>query len=98
MRLLTYALLIKYGFQVSAAGRLLNPAAVFCADRNRYYAMLAEADSGQQPQLEQWCTYVLGGIRDELEKVDRLADYHHLQNSVLLPAVAHARERQLITG
>jgi len=36
-----YALLIKYGFQVNAAGRLLNPAAVFCANRNLYYAMLS---------------------------------------------------------
>jgi Fic family protein len=46
VRLLTYALLIKYGFQVNTVGRLLNPAAVFCADRTRYYAMLAEADRG----------------------------------------------------
>ncbi|MCO5977035.1 Fic family protein [Ideonella oryzae] len=97
VRLLTYAMLIKYGFQVSAAGRLLNPAAVFCADRHRYYGMLSQADSGQAEHLEQWCTYVLGGIHDELAKVSRLADYTHLQNTVLLPAVAHARERQLIT-
>lgn len=98
VRLLTYAMLVKYGFQVSAAGRLLNPAAVFCADRQRYYSMLAQADSGQDAALESWCTYVLGGIRDELEKVARLADYAHLQKVVLLPALAHARERQLITS
>lgn len=97
VRLLTYAMLIKYGFQVSSSGRLLNPAAVFCADRGRYYAMLSQADSGESVQLEQWCTYVLSGIRDELEKVTRLADYTHLQNTVLLPAVAHAHERRLIT-
>lgn len=97
VRLLTYAMLIKYGFQVSAGGRLLNPAAVFCADRNRYYTMLSRADSGEPAELESWCTYVLGGIRDELEKVGRLADYTHLQAAVLLPAVAQARERQLIT-
>ena len=98
VRLFTYALLIKYGFQVSAAGRLLNPAAVFCADRNRYYALLAEADAGTDPALESWCTYVLAGVRDELNKVSRLADYTHLQGKVLLPAVAHARQRQLITA
>lgn len=97
VRLLTYALLIKYGFQVSAVGRLLNPAAVFCADRNRYYAMLSGADAGTEAALEQWCIYVLSGVRDELNKVDRLADYQHLQSKVLLPAVAHARQRQLIT-
>lgn len=98
VRLLTYAMLIQYGFQVSAAGRLLNPAAVFCADRNRYDAMLAQADAGEEPALERWCTYVLGGIRDELTKVTRLADYAHLRDVVLLPAVAHARERQLVTA
>ena len=98
VRLLTYALLIKYGFQVSGMGRLLNPAAVFCADRNRYYAMLGQADAGTDDGLEQWCTYVLTGVRDELNKIDRLADYAHLRTKVLLPAVAFARERQNITA
>jgi Fic family protein len=99
VRLFTYALLIKYGFRVSGDdGRLLNPAAVFCADRERYYAMLAQADSGSEAALEAWCTYVLTGIRDELAKLDRLADYAHLTAEVLLPALAHARERQLITA
>ena len=97
VRLFTYGLLIKYGFQVSAAGRLLNPAAVFCADRHRYYAVLAQADSGTEEALESWCTYVLAGVRDELNKVNRLADYGHLQAAILLPAVAHARARQWIT-
>jgi Fic family protein len=97
VRLLTYALLIKYGFRVSTAGRLLNPAAVFCADRDRYYAMLGAADTGTDSTLEAWCTYVLAGIRDELNKIDRLADYAQLQAKVLLPAVAFARDRQLIT-
>jgi len=98
VRLLTHALLIKYGFQVAAAGRLLNPAAVFCADRNRYYALLAQADSGTENDLEAWCVYVLTGIRDELQKVNRLADYAHLQARVLLPAVQHARQRQWVTS
>lgn len=99
VRLLTYALLIKYGFRVSGEdGRLLNPAAVFCADRERYYAMLSQADSGSDQALEAWCTYVLTGIRDELGKLDRLADYGNLTAEILLPALAHARDRQLITA
>ncbi len=98
VRLLTYALLIKYGFRVSAdQGRLLNPAAVFCADRERYYLNLGRADTGTNEGLEQWCTYVLSGIRDELSKVDRLADYENLSREILLPALAFARERQLVT-
>lgn len=97
VRLLTYAMLIKYGFRVNEGGRLLNPAAVFCADRNVYYARLGEADAGTEDALERWCVYVLSGVRDEMTKVDRLADYEHLKAKVLLPAVNHARERQQIT-
>jgi Fic family protein len=99
VRLFTYALLIKYGFRVSAEdGRLLNPAAVFCADRDKYYEMLSLADKGTDDGLEAWCTYVLTGIRDELSKVDRLADYGNLTAEILIPALIHARQRQLITS
>lgn len=99
VRLVTYALLIKYGFRVSADdGRLLNPAAVFCADRERYYALLAIADTGKDEGLEEWCTYVLKGVRDELRKVDRLADYTNLTTEILIPALAHARSRRLVTA
>jgi Fic family protein len=98
VRLFTYALLIQYGFKVSEAGRLLNPAAVFCADRDRYYAMLSDADSGSDEALERWCTYVLTGIRDELKKVSRLANYDNLKTDVLLPAITFAREREHITA
>lgn len=33
VRLLTYAMLIKYGFKVHIGGRIINPTAVFCSDR-----------------------------------------------------------------
>jgi Fic family protein len=97
VRLLTYALLIKYGFRVSASGGILNPAAVFCADREKYYAMLSVADAGTDEGLEAWCTYVLSGVRDELKKVDRLADSTYVNTKVLSPAIAFARQRQWIT-
>jgi Fic family protein len=97
VRLLTYAMLIKYGFRVDSYGRLLNPAAVFCADRNRYYAMLAQADQGTDEALEAWCHYVLVGVRDELKKVNHLTDYDFLKSRILHPALAYARERELVT-
>lgn len=98
VRLLTYALLIKYGFNVKAGGRVLNPTAVFCNDRDRYYAMLAQADTGTQQGLEAWCIYVLQGILEELRKVDRLANFGYLNEHILAPALAYAKERQLITA
>lgn len=98
VRLLTYTLLIKYGFNVQAGGRVLNPTAVFCNDRDRYYTMLEKADAGTKDGLEAWCIYVLQGILDELRKVDRLTDLIYLADNILLPAIAFARERELITG
>lgn len=98
VRLLTYAQLIQYGFNVKAGGRVLNPTAVFCNDRDRYYDMLARADAGTREGLEAWCLYVLQGILDELRKVDRLTDFSYLNKKVLMPALSDARERMLITA
>lgn len=98
VRLLTYALMIKYGFNVKTGGRVLNPTAVFCNDRDRYYTMLAQADTGTPGGLEVWCIYVLQGILVELRKVDRLADFGYLNERILAPALAYAKERQLITA
>ncbi|HAT2712784.1 TPA: Fic family protein [Aeromonas hydrophila] len=97
VRLLTYALLIKYGFNVKDGGRVLNPTAVFCNDRDSYYRMLSEADTGTPEGREVWCTYVLDGILGELKKVDRLTNYAYLQEHVLVPALAYSKQRELLT-
>jgi Fic family protein len=97
VRLLTYALLIKYGFNVSVSGRVLNPTAVFCNDREQYYTMLSAADSGTKENVERWCEYVLRGILAEVEKVDRLTDYSYLQERVLGPAIVVAKQREHLT-
>jgi Fic family protein len=88
---------MKYGFNVSIGGRVLNPTAVFCSDRDRYYQMLGLADTGTATGLESRCEYVLRGVLDELRKVDHLADYSYLSEKILAPAVAFAKQRQLVT-
>lgn len=98
IRLLSYAMLIKSGFNVHTGGRVLNPTAVFCNDRNAYYANLATADTGTDSGLEAWCLYVLAGIRDELQKVDNLAKYQFLKDEILYPALAYSKDRQLVTA
>ena len=90
-RLLTYALLVKSGFNVDA-GRILNPSAVFCSDRNRYYAALSQADYGTDEGILAWCEYVLGGLRDEIEKIDRLLNYEYLSQEILIPAIRYSQE------
>ena len=97
VRLLTYALLVKYGFNVQAGGRVLNPTAVFCNDRQRYYEMLSRADSGSAEGLEAWCTYVLSGISTELQKVDKLTSQQFLCEKILFPAISFSLQRGNLT-
>jgi Fic family protein len=98
VRLLSYAMMIKYGFNVQTSGRVLNPTAVFCNDRDAYYTNLSGADSGTEQGLEAWCHYVLSGIRDELQKVDRLTQYAYLRDEILKPALANSKSRKLINA
>src|SRR3990167_8163548 len=74
VRLFTYAMLVKLGFNVSA-GRILNPTAIFCNNRDNYYHNLSLADQGTNEGLLTWCEYVLKGLKDEIEKIDKLLDY-----------------------
>lgn len=96
VRMFTYALLIKQGFQVKS-GRILNPTAIFCMDRDQYYAMLSLADSGEEHKVLGWCEYVLEGLRIEIEKIDKLLDLSYITNTILIPMLLFARERQHIT-
>lgn len=96
VRLLTYALLIKYGFRVRR-GQIINPTAVFCNDREKYYSMLALADKGTHESMLTWCDYVLTGICQEITKIDKLLDYDYLKDRILIPSINLAHERKTIT-
>jgi Fic family protein len=96
VRMLTYAMLVKMGFRVNQ-GRLINPTAVFFANRDRYYENLSAADTLTEEGLLQWSEYLLEGLLDEINKVDHLADYEYLKNEILLPAIENAKERVAIT-
>jgi Fic family protein len=89
VRMFTYAILIKQGFQVKT-GRILNPTAIFCMDRNKYYNMLSMADSGDSDKTLEWCSYVLEGLRLEIEKIDKLLDLKYMINAILLPAISYS--------
>lgn len=97
VRVLTYLLLIKYGFKPQTGGRILNPTAVFCNSREQYYEMLAKADSGTDQGILEWCTYMLSGISEELSRVDKLTDYSYLKEKILLPALNFSSDRKIIT-
>jgi Fic family protein len=96
VRLFTYAMLVKAGFNVNV-GRIINPTAVFCSNRNDYYNFLSEADKGTVEGLTSWIEYVLKGLKDEIEKIDKLSDYNFLRKEILLPSINHSLERKFIT-
>jgi len=97
VRLLTYAMLILYGFRVHTGGRIINPTAVFCSDRKKYYRYLSVADNGTDEKVLIWCEYVLGGLKNEINKIDKLLSYAYLKEKILLPALNFALERKYIT-
>ena len=96
VRLFTYAMLAKTGFNVNV-GRIINPTAVFCSNRNDYYSYLAEADKGSREGILAWCEYVLSGLKEEIEKIDKLTDYQFLKKEILMPTIHYSLERKYIT-
>ncbi len=96
VRLLTYAMLVKMGFNVDV-GRILNPTAVFCNNRSDYYKYLSNADKGEPNGLLSWIEYVLKGLKEEIEKIDKLSDYDYLKKEILLPTINYSMERKYIT-
>lgn len=100
VRLLTYVMLLNTGFRVGGSThfwRMLNPAAVFCSDRNLYYENLSEADTGTETGLLAWCRYVLKGLKSELEKTDHLSDYKYLKTNILKPAIKELHQNNGIS-
>jgi Fic family protein len=89
-------MLIKNGFNVNV-GRIVNPTAVFCNNRNEYYEKLSKADSGKEEGILEWCEYVLNGLKEEIEKIDKLSDYQFLKSEILLPSINFSLSRHIIT-
>jgi Fic family protein len=96
VRLFTYAMLVRAGFNVNV-GRIINPTAVFCTNRNDYYNYLSEADKGTDEGIKSWIEYVLKGLKDEIEKIDKLSDYDFLLKEILLPSINDSLDRKYIT-
>lgn len=94
-RLLTYAMLTKYGF-LRKKKAVLNPSAIFCMDRNKYYEMLARADTLSSNGLLLWCEYVADGIRNEFEQMFQLLDREFTVDKLIIPAIANSRKNGLL--
>lgn len=96
IRLFTYAMLAKQGFRIHR-NRIINPTAVFCINRKKYYKKLERADQGDDKGILEWCEYVLQGLKREVKKVDLLTNYDYVRAKILLPAIIFSFKRQHIT-
>lgn len=93
-RLLTYAMLRQYGFDMSY---LLNSTAVFCIDREKYFEMLHMADSNTNEGKIKWCEYVLNGLYREIYKVSQLMNKHFFVEKIVKPAINRAYNLHFIS-
>lgn len=96
-RLLTYAILTKQKFIDDKGFRILNPTAVFCMDRGKYYDMLAMADEGGDVNELAWCEYVLSGIKTEIDKIHKLLDASFAKENIIKPALDLAVAKEWLT-
>ncbi len=92
-RLLTYAMLRQYGFDMSY---LLNSTAVFCMDREKYFKMLHMADLNTNEGKIKWCEYVLNGLYREIFKVSQLMNKHFFVERIVKPAINRAHNLHFI--
>lgn len=95
VRLFTYALLLKNVFK--SKQRIINPTAVFCSDRSKYYHYLSLADTYTDKGLIEWSEYVLNGLKIEIEKIDHIVDYSYLKEKILIPSLSDALLNKYIT-
>ncbi len=95
-RLLTYAMLQKQGYGVHKA-HILNSSLVFYSDRNMYYKQLAIADKGTNAGLLDWSHYFIGGLLEEIKKIDRLLDDDYVDAKLIEPTLRTALDAKRIS-
>ncbi len=95
-RLLTYAMLLRYGFNFNQ-GKLISPNAIFCLDRYAYYHKLSAADAGNPEGIEEWCLYVLKGLKSEIKKINKLLDNEYFKAEIVLPSIGAALQAKVIS-
>jgi hypothetical protein len=89
-------MLIKYGFNIKL-GDIINPTALFCNDRSKYYDFLSKADKGTNEGIVEWSIYVLEGLKEEMIKIDKISDIEYVRSRILKPALTFSLERKYLT-
>lgn len=92
VRLLTYALLIQFGFHIEL---IFNPSAVFYMDREKYANNLSNADLGDN---REWVLYFSSGLCQQFRTVETLANYETLFQTVIVPSIKMAIADGVLTN
>lgn len=92
-RILTYAMLRQYGFQMAY---LMNSSAIFCINRDKYFEMLQVADENTDEAKLKWCEYVLTGLKQEFTKMLKLMNKLFFINNIVMPAIKKAYDLHYI--
>ena len=58
---------------------------------------MSKADLGTDEGILGWCEYVLNGLKEEIEKIDKLSHYKFLKEEILLPSINFSLNCQIIT-
>jgi Fic family protein len=87
-RLVTYVMLRKQGFG-GVADRIVNPTFSFCWDPEKYLKLVRRADSEKEKDVFAYLEFILEGLRNDMDRMDRLLNYDIIREDILRPAFKH---------
>lgn len=87
-RLITYTMLRKQGFG-GVADRIVNPTFSFCWDPEKYLKLVRRADSEKEKDVFAYLEFALEGLRNDMDRMDRLLNYTIIRDEILTPAFKH---------
>jgi Fic family protein len=87
-RLLGYTMLRKMGF-AGVPDRIVNPTFSFCYDPEKYIKLIRKADSEKEKDVFAFLEFALLGLRDDMDRMDKLLNYDIIREDILRPAFKH---------
>ncbi len=87
-RLLSYSMLKLMGFG-GVPGRIINPTLSFCWDIEKYLRLIRKADSDREKDVLAFIEFILEGLRNDMDRMDKLLDYDLIRDEILRPSFKH---------
>ena len=94
VRLLTYALLLKYWYDFNQIS-LMNTSSLLCLNRKQYYKFLEEADNWDKENLLKWCEFATSSMCAEVKNIKKFFNGEFV-NSILEKWIKKLREEKIV--